>query len=78
MIADVPGVDSILQDHLEVYIQYQCLQPVSMQPTATQTWRRPFIGAQWLFLRSGPGATNHFSSRAAVSSAPTTTWRTRT
>ena len=31
-----------------------------MQPTATEKWRRPFIGAQWLFLRSGPGATNHF------------------
>ena len=31
-----------------------------MQPSATQKWRRPFIGAQWLFLRSGPGATNHF------------------
>ena len=31
-----------------------------MQPAATQHWRRPFIGAQWLFLRSGPGATNHF------------------
>ena len=31
-----------------------------MQPSATQKWRRPFIGAQWLFLRRGPGATNHF------------------
>ena len=38
----------------------RALQPVSMQPSATQMWRRPFIGAQWLFLRSGPGATNHF------------------
>ena len=23
-------------------------------------WKRPFIGAEWLFLRSGPGASNHF------------------
>jgi choline dehydrogenase len=60
VIADLPGVGDHLQDHLEVYIQYKSLQPVSMQPTATQLWRRPFIGAQWLFLRSGPGATNHF------------------
>ncbi len=60
VVADRPGVGRHLQDHLEVYIQYKCLQPVSMQPTATQKWRRPFIGAQWLFLRSGPGATNHF------------------
>ena len=60
VVADLPGVGEHLQDHLEVYIQYKSLQPVSMQPTATQKWRRPFIGAQWLFLRSGPGATNHF------------------
>ncbi len=60
VVADLPGVGDHLQDHLEVYIQYRSLQPVSMQPTATQLWRRPFIGAQWLFLRSGPGATNHF------------------
>jgi choline dehydrogenase len=31
-----------------------------MQPSATQKWRRPWIGFQWLFLRRGPGATNHF------------------
>ena len=31
-----------------------------MQPTATEKWRRPFIGAEWLFMRRGPGATNHF------------------
>src|SRR3954464_8671993 len=60
VIADLPGVGANLQDHLEVYIQYKSLQPVSMQPAATQKWRRPFIGAEWLFLRSGPGASNHF------------------
>jgi len=60
VVRDLPGVGANLQDHLEVYIQYACTQPVSMQPAATQKWRRPFIGAQWLFLRSGPGASNHF------------------
>jgi len=32
-----------------------------MQP-ALQKWRRPEIGFRWLFLRSGPGATNHFEA----------------
>jgi choline dehydrogenase len=68
VVADRPGVGRHLQDHLEVYIQHQSLQPVSMQPTATQQWRRPFIGAQWLFLRSGPGATNHFEGGGFVRS----------
>jgi len=62
VVADVPGVGRHLQDHLEVYVQHQSSQPVSMQPSATELWRRPFIGAQWLFLRSGPGATNHFEA----------------
>jgi choline dehydrogenase len=48
-----------LQDHLEVYIQYSCKQPVSVQP-ALKMRNRPWIGANWLFLRGGPGATNHF------------------
>jgi choline dehydrogenase len=67
-VADLPGVGQHLQDHLEVYIQYGSSQPVSMQPSATQLWRRPFIGAQWLFLRSGPGATNHFEAGGFVRS----------
>jgi choline dehydrogenase len=61
VVADLPGVGENLQDHLEVYIQYACTQPVSMQPYLK--WRyRPWIGAQWLFLRRGPGATNHFEA----------------
>jgi choline dehydrogenase len=64
-VADLPGVGGNLQDHLEVYIQYACTQPVSVQP-GLQMWRRPFIGAQWLFLRSGLGATNHFEAGGFV------------
>jgi choline dehydrogenase len=59
MIHDLPGVGEHLQDHLEVYVQHACKQPVSMAPYLR--WRyRPWIGFQWLFFRRGPGATNHF------------------
>jgi choline dehydrogenase len=65
VVHDLPGVGANLQDHLEVYIQYACTQPVSMQPYLK--WRhRPGIGARWLFLRSGPGATNHFEAGGFV------------
>jgi len=58
-VADLPGVGANLQDHLEVYVQYACTQPVSVAPALK--WRnRPGVGARWLFRRSGPGATNHF------------------
>jgi choline dehydrogenase len=68
VVADVAGVGEHLQDHLEVYIQYGSKEPVSMQPYAIEKWRRPFIGAEWLFLRRGPGATNHFEGGGFVRS----------
>jgi choline dehydrogenase len=59
VVQNLPGVGENLQDHLEVYIQHACTQPVSVAPGLK--WRnRPLIGAKWLFLRSGDGATNHF------------------
>jgi len=68
VVADLPGVGEHLQDHLEVYIQYGSKQPVSMQRYALEKWRRPFIGAEWLFFRRGPGATNHFEGGGFVRS----------
>ncbi len=64
VVAEVPGVGHNLQDHLEVYIQYACNEPVSMQPHMAK-WRMPWIGLQWLF-RKGPAATNHFEAGAFV------------
>jgi choline dehydrogenase len=58
-VADLPGVGANLQDHLEVYVQYRSTQPVSVAP-ARKYRNRPWVGFQWLFLRRGPGATNHF------------------
>ena len=68
VVKALPGVGENLQDHLEVYIQYACKQPVSMQPDLAH-WRKPWIGLQWLFRR-GPGATNHFEAGAFVKSNP--------
>jgi choline dehydrogenase len=64
---ELRGVGEHLQDHLEVYVQYACTQPVSMQP-ALKFRNRPWIGFQWLFLRKGPGATNHFEAGGFVRS----------
>jgi choline dehydrogenase len=67
VVHDLPAVGENLQDHLEVYVQHACTRPVSVQP-ALKRWRRPEIGARWLFLRSGPGATNHFEAGGFVRS----------
>ncbi|HEX7297633.1 MAG TPA: choline dehydrogenase [Solirubrobacteraceae bacterium] len=61
VVADLPAVGENLQDHLEVYVQYACTKPVSVQPALR--WRnRPGVGARWLLRRTGPGATNHFEA----------------
>jgi choline dehydrogenase len=60
VVFDNPAVGEHMQDHLEVYVQHACSQPVSLQPNL-KMWKRPFIGLQWLF-RKGPGASNHFES----------------
>ena len=67
VVADLPGVGSNLQDHLEVYIQYACKQPVSIGPWLKHR-HKPRIGAEWLFLRRGVGATNHFEAGGFIRS----------
>lgn len=58
LVHHLPGVGENLQDHLEVYVQHSCKQPVSLNPMLKFHYR-PWIGLQWLFRR-GPGASNHF------------------
>jgi choline dehydrogenase len=67
VVHHLPGVGRHLQDHLEVYIQHACSQPVSMQPQL-KLWRKPWLGLQWLFLRRGAAATNHFEAGAFLRS----------
>ena len=73
VVHDLPGVGENLQDHLEVYIQYACKQPVSMSP-ALDWWRRPKIGFDWLFRRKGAAATNHFEAGGFIRSNDEVEW----
>lgn len=59
VVLDLPGVGNNLQDHLELYMQYECTQPVSIAP-ANKWWNKPAIGAEWLFKGTGLGASNQF------------------
>jgi choline dehydrogenase len=67
VVHDLPGVGENLQDHLEVYVQYACKQPVSMAP-ALRWYNRPRVGLRWLVSRTGPAATNHFECGGFVRS----------
>ncbi len=68
VLADRAGVGQNLQDHLELYIQQASLQPVTLY----KHWNllsKAMIGAQWLFTKTGLGASNQFESAAFVRSA---------
>ncbi|MBN3581500.1 choline dehydrogenase [Algoriphagus aestuarii] len=67
VVHDLPGVGENLQDHLEVYVQWACKQPVSLFP-ALNPWRAPKIGFDWLFRRKGLGASNHFEAGGFIRS----------
>lgn len=69
VVADRPGVGQNLQDHLEVYIQQECIQPITLY-SKLNLFSKARIGAQWLFFKTGDGATNHFESAAFVRSKP--------
>jgi choline dehydrogenase len=55
------GVGENLQDHLEVYFQFHCKQPVSLH-SKLDFFSKAIIGARWLLFRNGLGVSNHFES----------------
>lgn len=67
VVADRPGVGANLQDHLELYIQQECLEPITLY-SKLNLFSKAMIGAQWLFFKSGDGATNHFESAGFIRS----------
>ncbi len=67
VVADRPAVGENLQDHLELYLQMECLQPITLYRHLNLV-SKAWIGAQWLLFQSGHGATNHFESAAFVRS----------
>ena len=73
VVADRPGVGANLQDHLEVYIQYVCRQPVTLN-NKLGLLSKARIGLEWLLRRTGDGATNHFEAGAFLRSGPHVTY----
>nr|WP_319385888.1 choline dehydrogenase [uncultured Roseibium sp.] len=67
VIADRPGVGANLQDHLELYIQQACSQPITLYKH-WNLFSKALIGAQWLFFKNGLGASNQFESCAFIRS----------
>ena len=67
LVADRPGVGQNLQDHLEVYVQYASKLPITLY-RHWNVFSKAIIGAQWLFLKLGLGASNQFESTGFIRS----------
>ena len=67
VLNDLPGVGKNLQDHLEIYLQMKCLQPISLYGVHNPL-RKLMIGLQWILSATGLGATNHFEAGGFIRS----------
>lgn len=73
MVHELDGVGENMQDHLEVYFQFHCKEPISLN-NKLSWYRKLLIGTQWFFFKSGLGATNHFESCAFIRSDAGQKW----
>ena len=73
VVRDLPGVGENLQDHLEVYFQYRCTQPITLN-ARLGLFSKFLIGTRWIMNKSGLGSTNHFESCAFIRSRPGIRW----
>ena len=73
VVHDLPGVGANLQDHMEIYQQYECKKPVSIAPSL-KLHNQALIGAEWLFLGTGIGASNQFEAGGFIRSDDSFTW----
>ena len=65
--ADRKGVGANLQDHLEVYFQIACRQPITLYKHLNLV-SKALIGARWLMFKSGLGASNQFETLGFIRS----------
>ncbi|WP_323779107.1 choline dehydrogenase [Leisingera sp.] len=70
---DLPGVGENLQDHSEVYIQYACKEPITLNGKMG-LWSKFLIGAEWILFKRGLSTTNHFESGGFIRSDASLEW----
>jgi choline dehydrogenase len=68
VVQALEGVGENLHDHLEVYFQVKCKQPITLNGKLNLI-SKGMIGAEWALLQTGLGSTNHFESCGFVRSA---------
>jgi choline dehydrogenase len=70
---ELPGVGENLQDHAEIYIQFGCKQPLTLN-SKMDPLSKLLIGLRWLLFKDGLGATNHFEAGGFIRSEEGLRW----
>jgi choline dehydrogenase len=63
----LPGVGTNLQDHLELWYQVACTQPVTLN-RHLNPFSKAMIGLRWLLFKDGLGASNQFEANGYIRS----------
>jgi choline dehydrogenase len=69
VVQHLPGVGQNLQDHIECYVQMSCKQPITLY-SRYNLWGKMTAGAEWLFLGTGWGASNHYEAGGFIRTRP--------
>jgi choline dehydrogenase len=72
-VHNLPGVGKNLQDHLELYVQQECVQPISLY-SSLNPMAKLMIGVRWMLTHGGLGATNHFETGGFIRSRTGVAW----
>lgn len=69
VLHDLPGVGRNLQDHLEMYIQYECKQPITLYSVENPLFKAK-VGVEWFIFRSGLCTSAHLEAGGFIRSRP--------
>jgi choline dehydrogenase len=68
-VHDLPGVGKNLQDHLELYIQQACTQPITLMDTM-KPHNMVLVGLRWFLRHDGAAASSHLEAGGFIRSGP--------
>ncbi|WP_191060601.1 choline dehydrogenase [Geminicoccus harenae] len=69
VVHDLPGVGKNLQDHLELYVQQACTQPVTLMDTM-KPHNMVLVGLRWFLRHDGAAASSHLEAGGFIRSGP--------
>ncbi len=70
---ELPGVGENLHDHPEVFVQFRCKQPITLN-AHLGVFGQLLMGVRWMLFRDGHGASNHFEAGGFIRSDKGLRW----